>query len=116
MNYQEYISKKREIYDVLIQFIEDERDDDSSFQELIDTFNRQKIQENEEELTLFFCLVVQISNHHRFPNFFEKIKQILQYFQKIIEQNYLNSEIFKIFKSNRIIMLFLNQKSDNYNW
>ena len=31
MNYQEYISKKREIYDVILQFIEDERDDDSSF-------------------------------------------------------------------------------------
>ena len=86
MNYQEYLSEKGEIYDILIQFIEDESDDDYNFQELIDTFKRQKIQETEEELALFFRLLVQISNnHHRFPNFFEKAKRILQYFQEIID-------------------------------
>ena len=108
MIYQGYLSEKREIYDILIQFIEDESDDDYIFQQLIDTFHRQKIQENEEDLVLFFRLLVQISNnHHRFPNFFEKTKRILQYFQEIIEKNFLNSEIFDIFKSNKIIMLFL---------
>lgn len=87
MIYQEYLSEKREIYDVLIQFIEDESENDYNFQELLDIFNRQKIQETEEELSLFFRLLVQISNnHHRFPIFFEKIKRILQYFQEIIKK------------------------------
>ena len=43
MNYQEYLSEKGEIYDIFIQFIEYESDDDCSFHELIyKKFKKQK--------------------------------------------------------------------------
>ena len=60
---------------------------------------------------LFLHLLTKISdNHHRIPDFFDKIGRILQVFQVDIKKYYKNSEKFNIFKSNKRILLFLNEQ------
>lgn len=84
MEYQEYLSQKREIYDAIIQFIENE---DSNIQDLIILLEKHKIQENLEESALFFRLIIYISNnHHRSLNFFNKFEEILQFFNEYIKK------------------------------
>ena len=47
------------------------------------------------------------NNYHRKINFFEKITRILKLFKENIINYFSNSEIFNIFKENRILLLYL---------
>ena len=65
-----------------------------------------------KEMTPIIRLIVKISNnYHRSPNFFDKIFQILNIFKTDIQQTFTNFEIFKLFKSNKRILLFLIEES-----
>ena len=58
--------------------------------------------------SIFLRLISKISNnHHRGHNFISKLERILINYKKIIIQNFTNMEIFKIFKGNKRILLFL---------
>lgn len=62
-------------------------------------------------MTIFFRLLIQISNHHhRFPSFFQKIYKIFDYFFEYITQTFSKKEIFDIIKSNKPILLFFIKK------
>ena len=107
MTFRECLNAKKELYEVLLQFIEDQNDDDYNYQRLIDEIDNQQIRENYYEIELFLRLIVQISNnHHRLPNFFNKIEKILKYFFECM-QTFTNLELFELFKSNKSIVLFL---------
>ena len=76
-----------------------------------------EIQKNREvkeiriEIQELLYLIAKIANnHHRNSNFFSKIEFILLHFEKDIKENFLNSEIFNIFKFNKRILLFLLER------
>ena len=115
MNLQEYIRQKKELYNSLLSFIEDENADGETYfrtlNENIQTnLNIFREDQNNEELKSILHLVVMISNnHHRTTIFDQKIEQILLYFRTNISQIFSNTEAYHFFKNNRRILLFLIQ-------
>ena len=80
MEYQAYLNEKKELYNILLQFLECQTAEDYSehYQNLICIFRNQKIGQNKEETALVLHLLVQISNNHcRIPDFINKIQQII---------------------------------------
>ena len=108
---KEYFKKMEEIQIKLIEFIDGGSNNENEFKDLISLFDEQKIKENKHNLKTLFHLLVKITdNHHRSANFFDKIEQILSFFQDEIKQNFSNFDIFNIFKSNKRILLFLFER------
>ena len=92
----------------LLDFILSESDNQEDFNDLEKLFNNLKIQSNIHKLKSTLCIIAKISNnHHRFPNFFEKIELIINLLSKDMTQYLSNYEIFHIFKGNKRILLFL---------
>ena len=108
MDTQQYINKKVELYDLLLIFIESSDDDDSDYRNLLDFFNKEEYQANKEKLELFLRLIANIANnHHRESNFFTKIIKIFLFMKNSLKQIFSDAEIFEIYKSNKLILLFL---------
>ena len=109
MEIEKYINKKKELYDILLKFIENGNDNnDTDYQNLIKNIDDQKILENGKELKEFLHIVLKISkNHHRYSDFFSKIERILIYCKDSIKQTFSNLEIFNFFKSHKLILFFL---------
>lgn len=109
----EYISKKKELYDSVLDFIEsdDTVDIHQKFDILVKIFEKHQISDNQNELRLLIRMLSQISkNHRRIPGFIEKIEQILLFFENQIKQTLSNFELFDIFKRNYLVLLFLIEK------
>ena len=71
-------------------------------------FEEIKIKEDRYKLKITLHLLSKIvKNHNRPQHFFEKIENLLLFFKDKIKQSYSNFEIFKIFKNNKRILLFL---------
>ena len=104
----EYLSKMKEVQKKLLAFINEEDDIEENFENFIILIpDHQK----EDDLLVMKSIIYLISkiakNHHRGPDFFTKITKILLCIKDFIIRNYSNLEIFNIFKSNKIIILFL---------
>ncbi|KAK8872241.1 hypothetical protein M9Y10_008007 [Tritrichomonas musculus] len=105
---QEYLAHMKEVYRKLLHFIENNDNGDNYFQELIKIIKDYKIPENQNYFKSLLHLIINISNnHHRGPNFFDQIFQILRYFHSEITRYFSNTEIFMIFESNKRLLLFL---------
>ncbi|KAK8839459.1 hypothetical protein M9Y10_031814 [Tritrichomonas musculus] len=105
---QKYIDEKKELYRILMKYIEklDQYEDD--FQNLIKILNNYKLAENSEEMEKFLQLITNIAdNHHRGVNFILKIKKILLSIQCDIKQTLPNLHIYEIFQNNKVLLLFL---------
>ena len=112
MDIPNYIKAKNKIYNLLLEFLESDDDDDFDFTAVL-TNNI------DVELKYFLSLLSKITkNHHRTPIFNKKINQILNYLSNYITKYLSNSEIFDIFKSNKQILYILFQNhilvSDEY--
>ena len=110
MKILEYIESKKELYDLLMQFIDnkDEIVEDYLFQDFIDTLEKQKILHDQEELSMLLHLISKLSKSHcRYFNFFEKIGKIFTEIKDNIQKNFSNFEIFNFFKKDKRILLFL---------
>ena len=85
MEIETLIKKMKDIYSALIDFIEADDGHEAEFKTLIDVLKKQEILENKDEVQLMFQLISQISdNHHRTPDFFDKLDKIFQYLIKDI--------------------------------
>lgn len=105
---EDYIEKFKTIEEMFLCYYDAEGNDDILFERLTRYFSDQKIAENKIELKAVLHLISKISdNHHRPKHFYDKIKQILKYFQMEIKTFFTNHEIFNIFKSNKLILLIL---------
>ena len=106
MELEQYIAEKTDLYQKLLEFIDDGGEEE--YQKLEKALESQKIKENQPEIRIFIGLVSKIcNNHHRLDNFFNKIEKILFFMKEVIKQTYSNIEIFNIFKSNKRILYFL---------
>ena len=91
-----------------MEYIEDELDDNDYYQQLIDAMEKQKILESKDEITFFLRLLISISNnYHRHHCFFARIEKIFHYLIPSIQNYFTKLELFKICKSNKLIILFL---------
>ena len=111
MNFQEYINKRKEFYNLLANFIgKEEEEEEGTYQSIISYIDDQKIKDPKSIKEVLYQLVHISNNHHRHPNLFKKIEQIISYLESDIKQTFSNSEIFDVFKSNQILLLFLFEK------
>lgn len=108
MEIQNQFNQMKELQSNLIGFIDKEDEAEEYLMNLKTCIDDQNILKNREDFKLFLHLLVSISNdHYRYPNFFEKIERILLDFKAEIEQYFTNKEIFRLFKTNKRLLLFL---------
>ena len=108
MNSEGYLDAMKDIQENILNFLDEEDNSEENFIILESKFNDKKIKDHSYELLSLLHLISKIgNNHHRFPNFFSKLEQILLIFKEDIKKYFPNSEIFNIFKSNKRILLFL---------
>ena len=109
MEIQEYANQKTEIYKSLMSIVESEEEEvNDLFKNLYNQIESQHILEDRYELSEFLNMISKITNHHhRGNNFTKRIQQIILYYLDKIKQNLSNSEIFNLFKTNKLILLFL---------
>lgn len=110
MEIENYINAKKKFYKRFMKFIDNQNANDrlEDNVKLIQMLENQQIAKKREELQLLLCLISKISkNHHRSPNFINKILQILLFFKTEIEQTFSNSEIFHFFKGDKLLLLYL---------
>ena len=111
MDIYQYLDKIKDFEQNLLDYL----DTDSKLEEhpilisfLKNQFQRKKQQEIKETL----LLISNIANdHHRTPNFFDKIDKLLFNFTDEIKQTFSNFELFSIFKDNKRILLFFIKQS-----
>lgn len=110
MDYKAYISSKKELYNSLINFIENDGKNDNKnfFQEIINIIQKQKILETPEESKILLQLISTISvNHRRVPNFIDQLIQILQYVTENIKPSIPSTELFNIFQHDKLLLYYL---------
>lgn len=108
MDTQEYLEKMKIIHNSLLMYIEKMEGCDQNFQDLSAVIVDSNIKNNSHEIKSVLYLLSKISNnHHRSPQFFDKIGQIFQIFKDDIQKYFSSYEIFKIFRKNKRILLLL---------
>ena len=108
---KKYVAGKKEIYNILLKLLEDSESNETDFQNFIEIINNQQNEEIREKFTHFFQLITNIANnHHREESFFQTIFQIINHFQLIIKKTFSNIDIYNLFKSNKLILLYLFEK------
>lgn len=105
----EYLKEMKEYQQRILEFIDcNVNEIEEKFMNLCDLFKEKKNKDKKQYLEMIFNILVSIiDNHFREPMFFDKIKQILLFFKDSIKKYFDNEMIFEIFKSNKIILLFL---------
>ena len=104
----EHYKKMKDIEEKLLKYLECEDENEENYENLIKSIKDKRILEDQHEARLFLYLLIKIANsHHRNFFFFDKIEQVLKAFKEEIKKNYSNSVIFKVFKDNKRILLFL---------
>ena len=87
MSIHEYFIHMKEVNDKIIDFVDNEDIGDDDFQELIKDIKGHKLPDNHANFKSLLYLILNIANnHHRRINFFDKIFQILRYFQHEIKE------------------------------
>mgnify|MGYP001114619533 CR=1 FL=1 len=77
MNLNDYVEKMKSIQSNFLDYIDNDDNSEEKYQNLINLFPNQRTRSNRHDLE-------PISNdHHRTPNFFEKIEKILLYFKGV---------------------------------
>ena len=86
---ESYISDKKKLYSILIEFFENDNENNEEiskkyFQQLSNIMMSQQIEGDHDEIEQFLQMIKCISdNHHRNFNFLEKILHILIYISLI---------------------------------
>ena len=92
----------------MIEYLEDESNDNEYFKKLITLVKIEKICNDKSDFISFLYLISKISkNCCRSSEFFNKIEHILLHYLVDIQTTFSNHEIFHIFQKNRSIFLFL---------
>ncbi|KAK8891546.1 hypothetical protein M9Y10_028759 [Tritrichomonas musculus] len=108
MSVREYLKRMKAIQKNILDFIEKDSFSEEDRQQLFIFFENQKIANNISEIEEILLLISKISKyHHRTPDFFSKIKEILIFFKDSMKKNFTNYNLFNIFSDNKQILLFL---------
>ncbi|KAK8844304.1 hypothetical protein M9Y10_024516 [Tritrichomonas musculus] len=105
---QKYIEEQKQIYNCLMAFLENSEDNAEDFQKLVSTVKLYNHEKDREKFEQSLRLITDVANYYSNSSaFYEKIFHILSIFKEQINQTFTNIEIFKIFQSNKKILLFL---------
>ena len=108
MSSEAFVVKLKSIQSSLLEFLEEESDGEDKYKNFINLVSTQQIIKEEHEFKALLQLINSIANnHHRVPNFISKVERVLRHFKQDLQKYFSNSEIFKIFKDNKRILLFL---------
>ena len=107
MTFEECLQEMKNIQEKLHDYLEDNENNTT----LEDIFEDNRFHEDQNELIPLLHFVSKIfNNHYRDENFCSKIEEILLFFKEDMKTKLSNSELFHIFKSNKKILLFLQQE------
>ncbi|KAK8864800.1 hypothetical protein M9Y10_010325 [Tritrichomonas musculus] len=105
---QNYIEGEKKLYDNLLTFLENSDSETNDLKHLFQINNNYQDECEREHFKQYLQLITNFANNHnRQENLLHKIFQILQYHINEIKQTFSNSELFNIFESNKLILLFL---------
>lgn len=105
---EKYANQKKELYDLLITFIEEEEESNENFQDLINFIQTEKIAEIQEDFRELIELIYKITKNYCFtPQFISKIAQIFNQYKTYIKKYFSDREIFDLFKKSKRILLLL---------
>ena len=109
---QDYINKLKDLYQTLLEFLENDDDYNDDIKTITSFFENQKILFNRMEFMEFLYLISKISKYHNDNkgSFNNKIQEILLFYKEDLKKKFSNKEIFNFFKSNKRILLFLIKK------
>ena len=110
MTLLKYINFKKEIYEILIEFIENQNSEEceTKYIEILEKLDFLNLDKNVEELVSMFRLIAKISNnHHRNYNFIKKIEQMILLLNQKSKQSISNSQLFYIFAINKLTIQIL---------
>ncbi|KAK8837292.1 hypothetical protein M9Y10_036722 [Tritrichomonas musculus] len=104
-----YIREKRELYENIIQYIENPTGDyQNDLNHLNVLLDNQKQEENREKLEQLLRLISCIADNHERSEFvFRNICELLKFYQDKIKELFSNIDLFNIFENNKAILLFL---------
>lgn len=106
----DYLNSHAEIYEELLRYLESHEGEEENKSKLITHLN-EKFEGNLQELDAFLRLIQRLASfHHRSPNFFTKIVDLLFEFKDKIENCYTNEELFKLFLHQEPIDVLLSEK------
>lgn len=112
---EEYFDQKKNIYELFMSFLEQNSYNPKVLQKLLKEFEKQKLLQDSQEFEHFLYLIVNISNnYHLDDEYFDNIKQLLEFLSTQIVKTFSNIEIFNIFSTNKLILLFLFEKNIIY--
>ena len=84
-----YIAKKKELYDHIIDFLENDDNNENNFDTIVNLIQEQEILENDKEIKNFLYLISRISsNHYRTINFISKIEQIILHISEYMKNRH----------------------------
>ena len=108
MDIEMYLDELKSLHTNLLYFIDFNENEEENFQKLIKNIEEQNIKADQHELNNFLHLLNEISfNHYRSIDFFAKIEKIMLAIKTEIKKYLQNMQIFKIFKNNIRMLLFL---------
>ncbi|KAK8892783.1 hypothetical protein M9Y10_030025 [Tritrichomonas musculus] len=108
MEIKNYLDQKKDFQNNLLAYLDNEDCDVNEIGDLLKYFNVMDINENRDELALLIEIIAQISyHHHRLPNFFVKLENILTNIKDALVKNFTNNEIYQFFCRNDRIICFL---------
>lgn len=107
MEVENWIDQKKELYSLILNFLESEKDSEDEFQVLMKIIDNQEIVKNKHSIKEIFQILYKIGdNHHRTTDFFTRLARIFKYLTK----EWLpidNTEIFSIYKKNKRLLFHL---------
>ena len=104
----EYLKKMKKIQKRILNYIDQKDDSEDDLPNIKKILDNSKFLENKHDFIIILYFIINVSNnHHRGPNFFHKIENILSQLKSCINNFFSNSEIFYIFESNKRVLLFL---------
>lgn len=102
MQIDKYLEDKTNLYQALLEFIDNGNEEE--YQKFTNELTSKRYNENRHEFNIIIRLVSKIcNNYHRLPDFFTRIEKILLFLKEEIKQTYSNSEILNLFKSSKRI-------------
>lgn len=108
MRVEDQLEKMKMLHSYVLDWLGKVEDIEEHSGNLFSFIDKQNIKNSGPELKMFLHLLSKIAkNHHRTETFFDQIFKILDQYKTNIQKFFSNSEIFKIFKSNKRILLFL---------
>lgn len=92
---------------LILEVLQNKNDIEENMENLFDFIRNNKISQNKEDLLLLMKFLLSLSNNfQRVDNFFQIIEKIFMFCKKEILDFYENVELFKLFKTNKRILLF----------